>query len=203
MSKTVLDSIDRPIRDLVINFNRIGLPTVFSCCGFPYPDEEEPKSHAKYSFVNFLIENAMGSMKNFFDLAEIAPRYGWNLIYYGNNRGSTQPAGTIPGIWQIFYAGTNFDFYRKKDGQGYGIHDYEQAAIAIHNLDKALAQFPGKSSAKIVDGNGVYHELGIHWQIDPKPDHILTFSEESDGQAELPSPTNPHATPESSNREGT
>jgi hypothetical protein len=42
--RSVLDSIDRPIRSMVIELNRIGMETTFSCCGYTYDNQEERKS---------------------------------------------------------------------------------------------------------------------------------------------------------------
>ncbi len=85
--RTVLDCIDRPIRNLVIQLHRIGLYTKFSCCGFSYDNEEEPKSHATKSFV--VIHPMLNSkyyvqdnMTSFINLGIASTLTGWNLTPY-------------------------------------------------------------------------------------------------------------------------
>ena len=53
--REVLEAIDRPIRPLVIEFNRIGLKTKYSCCGFNYDGEEEPKTHTRHAYIFFYV----------------------------------------------------------------------------------------------------------------------------------------------------
>jgi hypothetical protein len=53
-TREVLGCIDRPIRPLIIQMNRIGIFTAFSCCGYSYDGEEEPKSHLDNPNVLFV-----------------------------------------------------------------------------------------------------------------------------------------------------
>lgn len=169
--KTVLDCIDRPIRPLVIQLNRIGLKTRFSCCGFPYNGEEEPKTHAKAPFVVLerIIDlqqtevDAMSVRRTcyFFILARHVEYSRWTLEPYGN------------GQWWLGIKDDNLGeskFYRQEEGDEPGVHDYESALIAIQSLTRKLMNIPSfGSSFTIEDGNRHYNKLtGGEWQIEPK-----------------------------------
>lgn len=56
------------------------------------------------------------------------------------------------------------------------IHKYEQYVLTIHNLTIVLQSLPGTDIVKIVDGNKNYSEIEM-WQIDPKPDFIISVDE--------------------------
>lgn len=53
-TRSVMDCIDRPIRPLILQMNRVGVFTAFSCCGYSYDGEEEPKSHLENPNVIFV-----------------------------------------------------------------------------------------------------------------------------------------------------
>src|SRR5574337_1162308 len=83
---TVWDSIDRPIRELVYHMNSIGLKTIFSCCGFPYPGEEEPKSHAQDAYVLFYVYDLSWTVEKLSVFGELVKKYNWYLGYQGGNQ---------------------------------------------------------------------------------------------------------------------
>lgn len=162
---TVIDSIDRPIRQLILEMHRIGLQTIFSCCGYSYPDEEEPKTHAKESFVLFydpIIHPQ--TVQNFFSFVTIATRCGWKIMRYHNNQ------------WRISFDQNSEqqEFYEKLE-DGNSIHDFELKAIAIFHLAKACKEIPTvKESFTIIDGNNQYKKYPeLDWHIKPKKDTIV------------------------------
>jgi hypothetical protein len=188
---TVLESIDRPIRALVINLNRIGLSTIFSCCGFNYAgqENEEDKSHSPHPFVIFKDPNTWPKIDNFMRFTRSAFQVGWTI-----NRYSTSS-------WIIRYErgerkrqrwandSENDGFWEKLPGKDYGLHDYELSSIAIYSLNKAIIDnnIPTiNDEVELVDGNQTYHDLGIHWEIQPRPSAILKFiSEAEENELEL------------------
>lgn len=164
--KSIWDSIDRPIRPLIFELNRIGLRTKFSCCGFPYKGEEEPKSHSKYPFVVLEPLRAssqdefMDVVRAFFTLGDIARTNGWILQPYGG------------GQWHLSFEKVveiEDKFYRHEDNER-GIHDYERSLITIQNIARSLRALPGIGKEfTVVDGNTGYDELfNGEWQIEPK-----------------------------------
>jgi len=170
-NKTVLDSIDRPIRPLILELNRIGLPTKFCCCGFPYDGEEEPKTH---SIITFVVLKDIGPLNAvpFFSLARAAVNTGWILTPYNSNF-----------EWHLRYEHTSYDKFYRRNGNLPGIHDYEEQLIKIHQLTKIIEQWPSASGREkefiIVDGNSNYEALKGEWQVKPKPNyrHVRSLSE--------------------------
>lgn len=165
---TLLEAIDKPIRNLVVEMNRIGLRTVFSCCGFHYKDEEEEKSHADHAFIIFKDPNCEAVMENFLRFTNAAHHYGWKIDRYGQNQ------------WVIRYeiAPERRKFWSSHPETKKSLHDYELPAIAIYSLTKAVTGLdlpPISDYIEIVDGNQSYHDLGIAWQIEPKPSVVLHF----------------------------
>jgi hypothetical protein len=78
----VLTSIDKPIRDLIININRIGIQTIFSCCGFSYKDEGD-KNHCVTSYVLFEDPNK-DTLENFLQFVDRYLFIGDNRLYNPN-----------------------------------------------------------------------------------------------------------------------
>lgn len=164
--RTVLESIDRPIRGLILAMHLIGMKTTFSCCGFNYDGEEEPKSHSDNGpFVVFHGPSYtdLNSTRTFHAFAWYAYQCGWSINMY--NAGG----GPNPVLWVIRYEmdPRQKTFYKQVDGIK-AIHDYELPLIAIHRLEKSLAQMPMVDAFTIVDGNANYEGLGGEWQIKPK-----------------------------------
>jgi hypothetical protein len=161
--KTVWDSIDRPIRPLIYELNRIGLKTKFSCCGFSYDNEEEPKSHAKYPFVIVRLEPEC--IVTFFKVVTCVVQAGWYVIPYNGSQ-----------EWHISCnpAPATEHFYR--DGMN-SIHAYESPLLSIRNLAELLAKIQSiEGPVTIEDGNAhsSYALLGGEWQVKPKPSVELT-----------------------------
>lgn len=166
--RTVLDCIDRPIRGLVQQMNAHGLRTVFSCCGFNYDGEEEPKSHsAEGPFVIFEGPNPgnMDEYRAFHGFAFDAHNCGWSIDRY---------PGTVNSLrWVIRYTmeSRQRNFYQQSPDLK-GIHDYELPLIAIKRLEKMLATRPGVRDYVIRDGNNGYNSLDGEWQVKPKQDYV-------------------------------
>ncbi len=161
--KDVLDSIDRPIRPLVLEFNRIGLPTVFSCCGYTYDNEEEPKSHGTASYIQFYPPKPGDSIAttNFFKLASVSRKLGWILESIGEIK------------WIIrFRPPTGADEEWGGTPDDPAIHDYEHRALAINRLQKWTNSTLNTVNWQFAleDGNRVYHEKFEieQWQVQPK-----------------------------------
>lgn len=166
--RNVLDSIDRPIRGLIQQMNARGLSTVFSCCGFNYDGEEEPKSHSTDGpFVVFFGPES-GNQEEyaaFHGFAFDAHQYGWQLDVYGSMNGRA--------LWTIRYRMLESQkaFYQQSPEMK-GIHDYELPLMAIKRLEKTLACRPGAKNYTIVDGNNFYDALDGEWQIKPKKNYV-------------------------------
>lgn len=165
--KTIWDSIDRPVRPLIYELNRIGLPTKFCCCGFSYDGEEEPKTHAKMTFVVLHPINPL-ALSAFFSLARLCGSSGWKLMPYGGN-----------GEWHLSYKHED-NFYNR--GDKVGIHDYETQLINILQMTNVLQNWPSlKEEFEIVDGNSNYAQLGGEWQVKAKPSVKSTEIKGKDG----------------------
>jgi hypothetical protein len=168
--KTILDCIDRPIRPLVIELNRIGLSTRFSCCGFPYDNEEEPKSHAHFPYVvlNPILNSPevrrAQAIAAFFNLARVLPG-GWELTPYQQGQWYLSAERVIK---------AELEFYRREKGER-GLHDYESVLIGILSLTTRLRQLPSiPGTFSIIDGNSEYAgRTGDEWQIKPKETVVI------------------------------
>ena len=164
--KTVWDSIDRPIRPLVYHLNRVGLKTKFSCCGFNYDGEEEPKTHhAELSYV-FIWKpttetgkQAVETLKSFIEISN-------------HNNGVMFKMGLkdFRDCWHLWIKNTIPNLYQHNDGLEKGIHDYEAQVLGIHILTQHLESWESDDNVyEIVDGNQLYQDLGItEWQVKPK-----------------------------------
>lgn len=171
--RSVLDSIDRPIRGLVQQMNAHGIRTKFSCCGFGYDGEEEPKSHSNEGpFVVFEAPSPhyMHEHLMFHAFVLAAKNCGWNIDMY-----HADPQNVL---WTVRYEmqDRQKNFYQQTPGMK-GIHDYEMPLIAIKRLEKALASRPGLSEYTIRDGNSTYGALDGEWQIKPKKDFVFKHEE--------------------------
>lgn len=157
--KSVLESIDRPIRKLVYHMNRIGLKTRFSCCGFHYENEEEPKTHDRVSYVQFSIptKKVLGIFKRF---TKDAFACGWSVSYFGGDLWIIRKTNPIP------------NEYYCDDGISNAIHDYENQVISITSLEKTLSRYPSNNGRiKIIDGNKEAKRRMPEWQVKPKLDY--------------------------------
>lgn len=170
---TVLDGIDRPIRGLVLHINRIGLQTIFSCCGYPYPDEEEPKSHAyKNAYVIFQRPSTFDEYQSFDALTYYATSLGWTANRYHQHWRLDLQLNKAGAPSRAYY------IQDEEDKGSYALHDYEMLSIGIWNLTEKVKHIPTlRDKVTIVDGNRYYHEMGIDWQIEPKPDCVIQYKE--------------------------
>ena len=162
--KDVWESIDRPMRPLVWQLNRIGLYTKFCCCGFPYNGEEEPKTHAKSAFIVLhppMIRDedkdiAAHKIGSFFFLSRRVAQSAWTLRPYS-------PTGE----WHLMFNASDPRFYRDELN---GIHNYETTLLGIQSLAKTLEEAPSISNdITIEDGNSKYGDItNGEWQVKPK-----------------------------------
>ena len=163
-TKTVWDSIDRPMRPLIYEIHRIGLRTKFSCCGFNYEGEEEPKNHhagGTYFFIFSPSSTNITQIYPFFSLVDMARAQGWSISYHGSQE------------WHFFYRNTVPNLYQLKEGENETIHDYEAQVLAIFNLTKSIRERISDANNfeenKIIDGNTMYQTIGVdEWQVKPK-----------------------------------
>ena len=168
--KTIWDSIDRPIRPLIYELNRVGLSTKFCCCGFSYDGEEEPKTHAKLTFVVLNpLAPPVAAISAFFALAKVSVINGWKLMPYSGN-----------GEWHLSFKHTD-DFYNR--GNDVGIHDYEVQLINILQMTNVIKEWPTfKEEFEIIDGNSKYSVLGGEWQVKAKdPVKSADIKKDADG----------------------
>lgn len=158
--KCVWDSIDRPIRPLVFELARIGMIPKFSCCGFYYDGEEEPKTHYAHGpYVHFWVENTEEATKNLdqlawaFRLSKLVKVYHWqNGIFNLNIKNSVSD-----------------DLYFKKDGISESIHQYEGYALGIRDVGLFIQNNfkTVNDPVRIVDGNSYYKDVK-EWQVNAK-----------------------------------
>ena len=182
--REVIDSIDRPIRQLVIEMNRIGLKTKFSCCGFNYEGEEEPKTHHKDAYVIFYEPTTiMGNwaLKNLLETFGNLENYSQGK-WYARKLSMTNPSQQyeiklhIP-VWCK-------DMYNKNDRIEKSIHDYEWLVLGIHDMTLRLKNIPtdkeiNNNEIEIIDGNKIYHDMGINeWQVKPKKTSFIKLNQQ-------------------------
>lgn len=168
--RDIWTSIDRPIRPLIWELNRVGLSTKWCCCGFNYRDEEEPKTHAKNPFVVLKpIVGPKGPTRSkgiaaFFALAKVSTMCGWMLRPYHQN-----------GEWHMMFKRPEESFYQESEDGLDGVHNYESSLIAIQSLVKHVRLWPASDEKFVIfDGNTGYNEItNGEWQVDPKKE--VTF----------------------------
>lgn len=143
---TVWDSIDRPIRPLVFELARVGMIPKFSCCGYSYESEEEPKTHhGKFAYVFFYAPAKY--IKQFEELTEIIKRQGWGLHMFNGMVWHLHTANPVPD-----------DLYNKADGIPEAIHQYEGYGLKIEYLagDIQDNMKTVNKTIEIIDGNLSY-----------------------------------------------
>lgn len=169
--RSIWDSIDRPIRPLVFELNRIGMQTKFSCCGFTYEgeDQDDPKTHwikSNKAYVHFFAFNTDECKKNFQILKTIIEACKCDIYLFVN-------------VWNLNISFDNTEnWYNKPDGIPESIHQYEMAALKISNLVYNIKNsIPTiNDPVTIIDGNNYYTKIP-HWQIKPKLNHIISVEQ--------------------------
>lgn len=171
----IIDVIDRPIRPLILEMNRIGLNTRFSCCGFSYRDEEEPKSHSEWPFILFKfndqhIDECPQAVKNFMIFAKWASHTGWTFRM-------EHPA---EGEWGIVLHTQNDCGWKSSDNLK-PIHEPERKITAIQNLTNVLTELPSVFDGvfELTDGNNERLERNPEWLVIPKRD-CFVMTEKTD-----------------------
>lgn len=173
-NKLIIDIIDRPIRNLVLEINRIGLQTNFSCCGFSYRDEEEPKSHSKWPFVLFKEPDVTSKqiIENFFLLAKYAVNLGWK---FGLENAYEEE-------WGICYLRSSNCGWKSEDGLNDAIHDHELKITAIHNLTKYIIKIPTLNwEFTIKDANEKRIDKYNEWLVVPKKESKVLVTSNNEG----------------------
>jgi len=184
--KTVWDSIDRPIRPLIYELNRIGLRTKFSCCGFSYDGEEEPKSHHRsfsYAFMyppkSKMGQHNLREVRNFVKAVKRDNNWKLGITKFGKNEHL---------VHHLWIGNHVKGLYKVSDGLEKSIHDYEVQVLAIHLLTKGFKELAtDQSIEEIVDGNKSYHDQGItEWQVKPKQTvGMMMLKEQYDSNKEI------------------
>lgn len=161
----VLDAIDRPIRPLVVQLNRIGIRTMWSCCGFSYKGEEEKKSHNKVPFVVFHAPKTFEEANAFQLVIDVANVTGWFVHNYSR------------GLWRMIVPNRQLVAEGWEGGTD-AVHAYEVPLIAITQMTECLNQVKlDRKEIVIVDGNQMQKEMfpliANEWVVEPKPTAVI------------------------------
>lgn len=73
-----LNEIDEPIRDIILQLNKLGYKTTFSCAGYNYPGHIADEIGKNYKLVPQPYIVFKSSLKNARKLAEVL-EYGWTI----------------------------------------------------------------------------------------------------------------------------
>lgn len=181
-TRSVWDSIDRPIRPLVFELARIGMIPKFSCCGFTYLEEglDEPKTHhGGRAYVHFFIRDSKKALQNFEKLKELVYGCNWNM---------KQPFTNVIELYTFDCCPTNM--YAKEDGVEESIHQYEGYAIKIQTMAYAIQEFipTACDPIEIIDGNRKYNEINPEWQIKAKQNFTIGVKEYYEKYGKKPVP---------------
>lgn len=165
--RTVWECIDRPMRPLIFEMSRIGMIPKFSCCGYTYIDEEEPKTHhgSKAYVFFFAPEKYYDQFIRLISLVNKSPE--WSYRYF---RG---------GVWEIYANNSVPDnMYKKEDGIEESIHQYEAYAIAIDCLTVMIQDnfITSVDPVTIYDGNSFYTGCP-NWMVKPKKNFVIGVDE--------------------------
>jgi len=162
--RSVIDSIDRPIRPLVLELTRVGIKTCFSCCGFTYEGEEEPKSHHNtFTYVMFYGPDPQdpSDVSRFFEVVHEFRSNGWAIQLVQSSRSATEQE------WHVGFI-PPFPMWNP-DGSGRSVHDYEGRIFAIQNMVNIFKRWPAALGPKeIVDGNIKRAEFTSEWRVKPR-----------------------------------
>lgn len=164
---TVWNSIDKPMRRLIFEMNRVGLMTKFCCFGFDYGEDDEPKSHANpHAYVMFWVTKrgipVVELLKNQFHDNFLEKELQMHRFH-----------DTLHLIIKESRNLSGSDFYQ---GGSNAIHKYEFYTLMVRALTLFLQDLPGSDVVEIVDGNSLYSEVEF-WQIDPKPNFKISTKE--------------------------
>lgn len=160
-SDTVWNSIDKPLRRLIFEMNRVGFITKFSCFGMPYGEDDEPKTHANNCYIHFYVTEDSFDVLNKLTAQKELTRY--IKLYNFMDVMVLQFIDSLPE-----------DYYDNSDG--ISIHKYEQYVISITSITYFLQELPGKDEVTIYDGNAMYSNIEL-WQIDAKPNFTISSND--------------------------
>jgi len=177
-NKTIWDSIDRPIRPLVYHLNRIGLKTKFSCCGFNYDGEEEPKSHhAKLTYVHIFEPTTYQGKVSLDYLQGLSKAIDHDNEFL--SCGVTIFGNKAFKIYHLWCKNAYPDLYKKEDGLEKSIHDYEGQVLCMQLFVDNLEKLPtDEKITEIIDGNKEYNEKFSDWQVKAKQTIAMKVAKE-------------------------
>jgi hypothetical protein len=159
---SVWNSIDKPMRRLIFEMNRIGLITKFCCFGLPYGEDDEPKTHAiDDCYIHFYFTEL--GLQNFKTI----------MYAYGKSFDQLFKFFKFGDVYNLKLLDTMTDHYEHGIDS---IHKYEQYSLTISVLTYNLQTLPGKDIVTIVDGNSLYSNVEF-WQIDPKPNFVMSVED--------------------------
>ncbi|MFW6272696.1 MAG: hypothetical protein ACOC2U_02815 [bacterium] len=164
--RTVWECIDRPIKPLVFELSRIGMIPKFSCCGYTYQDEEEPKTHhAKNAYVFFYAP--LEHKQNFLKLTMLCKAIKWELRFFNSHTWNMFTGNPVPD-----------DLYHKDDGLAEAIHQYEGYGLKIDlmalNIQERFETV--NDPVTIVDGNSFYKNQKS-WMVKPKKEFTISVED--------------------------
>jgi len=138
----------------------------FSCCGYSYEKEEEPKTHHNSQAYVFFYAPEQ-HVDQFVNLINIAQKYHWNPRYFNNF------------VWHIWTDNPVSDeLYNKGDGVNEAIHQYEGYGLRIEGLALMLQEhFETRNDpVTIIDGNSMYERIK-NWIVRPKQSFTIGVDE--------------------------
>jgi hypothetical protein len=151
---------------LIFELARIGMIPKFSCCGYSYEKEEEPKTHhGSQAYVFFYAPEQHADQ--FKMLMDIAGREHWNPRYFNNFTWHISVSNPVPD-----------DLYDKSDGINEAIHQYEGYGIRIEKMAFILQEYfkTRNDPVTIIDGNSMYDKVQ-NWIVRPKQNFTIGVNE--------------------------
>jgi hypothetical protein len=136
---------------------------MFSCCGFTYDGEEEPKSHHRDTYVAFQGPELadLREVTIFFHVASLAKSVGWWVTLLSGSSAVTQQE------WVVSFTPSALLWDKNHDGTS--LHEYEGRITAITNLEAVLKRIQSAPWVnEVVDGNLSRTNLYQDWLIKPK-----------------------------------
>lgn len=165
-TRTVWECVDKPIRPLVFELARVGMIPKFSCCGYTYYDEEEPKTH--HGSMAYVHLYAPAGREEILDhLFNMAQKSGWEYHIFNKFIWSFKCGNPVPD-----------DMYQKTDGIEESIHQYEGYGLKIERFATLIQEYlpTYKDPVTIHDGNYYYINRPT-WMVLPKQDFVIGVEE--------------------------
>jgi len=153
----------------VLELTRVGFRTRFSCCGFTYEGEEEPKSHHEQTYVVICgpLITDVAEVERFFHFMTVAKEQGWDVQLMTS---FWPPEGQE---WNIGYRSKHTNPWQE-NYDGKSLHAYEGRLWAIQCLVNYLKKWPTVDGPKqIIDGNVWRKAFAPDWQVKPKQTYTV------------------------------